>query len=219
MSLFSAITSPIASLIGSGLSFLGGQSQNAASARSAQAQMDFQREMSDTSYQRQVRDLQAAGINPMLVTKLGGASTPPGAMPSFVNPAAMATQSFSAMESSRAAAKQAETAERLSEPQIEKINAEVNNIKAVTNNLASEEKRIWATTYMLNSQAELMQQQGVSQAIIRDHFKALITKLSAETTLLDNQAAVEAAMNDMGRTVGQFSKTAELLIQLLKGVR
>lgn len=206
-------------IIAAAATLAGGAMQNAANARAAQRQMDFQEEMSNTSYQRQVKDLEAAGINPMLVSKLGGATTPPGAMPSFVNPAAMASQSFSAAQSSGAAAKQAETAERLSEPQIEKINAEVSNIKAVTNNLASEEKRIWATTYMLNSQAELMQQQGVSQSTIRDHFKALITKLSAETTLLDNQAAVEASMNDMGRTVGQFSKTAELLIQLLRGVR
>lgn len=206
-------------LIAAGATLLGGAMQNAASARAARQQMDFQEEMSNTAYQRQVQDLQAAGINPMLVTKLGGASTPVGAMPSFVNPAAMASQSFSAAQSSAAAEKQAETAEKLSDPQIEKINAEVNNIKAVTNNLASEEKRIWATTYMLNSQAGLMQQQGVSQEVIRDHFRALITKLSAETTLLDNQVAVEAAMNDMGRTVGQFSKTAELLIQLLRGLR
>lgn len=219
MSIFSALTSPIASVIGSGLSFLGGQSQNVASARAAQAQMDFQREMADTAYQRQVKDLEAAGVNPMLVTKLGGAATPPGSMPSFVNPAAMASQSFSAIQSSSAAKQQAEVSERLSEPQIEKINAEVSNIKAVTNNLASEEKRIWATTYMLNAQAENMLQQGVTQSVVRDHFRALIAKLGSETTLLSNQVAVEAAMNDLGRSVGQFSKTAELLIQLLKGVR
>jgi hypothetical protein len=209
---------PIAPFLGGALSFLGGREQNVASAQAAARQMEFQKEMSDTSFQRQVKDLEAAGINPMLVTKLGGASTPAGAMPSFVNPAAMATQSFSAMQSSGAAAKQAETAENLSDAQIDKINAEITNIKAVTRNLDSEEKRIWATTYMLNSQAELMIQQGVSQRVIRDHFTAMITKLKSETKLLDNQAAVEAAFNDIGRSVGQFSKTAELLIQIIKGV-
>lgn len=203
----------------SGLSTLiGGRAQNVASAEAAQRQMDFQREMSDTSYQRQIKDLEAAGVNPMLVTKLGGASTPVGAMPSFVNPSAMAAQSFSAVQSSGAAAKQAQTSESLSDAQIDKINTEITNIKAVTRNLDSEEKRIWATTYMLNSQAELMIQQGVSQEVIRDHFRALISKLNEETTLLKNQVAVEAAFNDIGRSVGQFSKTAELLIQIIKGV-
>jgi hypothetical protein len=205
-------------LIAAGATLLGGYLQNQASARAAREQMQFQEEMSNTSYQRQIKDLEAAGINPMLVTKLGGATTPPGAMPSFINPAAMAAQSFSAAQSSGAAQQQAETAERMTDEQIKNVNAMTEKIKAETRNLDSEEKRIWATTYMLNSQAELMIQQGVSQNEIRNHFRALIQKLNSETTLLKNQAAVEAAFNDMGRSVGQFSKTAELLIQIIKGV-
>jgi len=210
---------PIAPFLSSISTFLGGRSQNVASAEAAQRQMDFQREMSDTSYQRQVKDLEAAGINPMLVSKLGGASTPVGAMPSFVNPAAMAAQSFSAVQSSGAAAKQAETSENLSYSQIDKINTEISNIKAVTRNLDSEEKRIQATTAMLAQQAYLMQEQGATQADIRKHFGALVSKLNAETTLLKNQAAVEASMNDLGRTVGQYSKIGELLIQIIKAIR
>ena len=130
-----AITSPVASLIGSGLSFLGGQAQNAASAEAAARQMEFQREMSDTSFQRQVKDLEAAGINPMLVTKLGGASTPPGAMPSFVNPGLMAAQSFSAMQSSQAAKQQAETSERMTDEQIKNVNAMTEKIKEEIKNI------------------------------------------------------------------------------------
>jgi hypothetical protein len=210
---------PIAPFLSSIGTFLGGREQNVASAMAAQRQMDFQREMSDTSYQRQIKDLEAAGINPMLVTKLGGASTPVGAMPAFVNPAAMAAQSFSAVQSSSAAKQQAETAETLSLGQLDKIEAEISNIKAVTRNLDSEEKRIQATTAMLAQQAYLMQEQGATQADIRKHFTALVSKLDFETTLLKNQAAVEASMNDLGRTVGQFSKIGELLVQILRAVR
>lgn len=53
---------------------------NAWSAQQAQTQMDFQREMSNTAHQRQIADLKAAGLNPVLSAKLGGASTPSGAM-------------------------------------------------------------------------------------------------------------------------------------------
>ena len=44
----------------------------------ASANRAFQMDMSDTAYRRAVNDLKYAGINPMMVTKLGGASTPAG---------------------------------------------------------------------------------------------------------------------------------------------
>jgi hypothetical protein len=45
----------------------------------AAKQMAFQQQMSDTSYQRGMKDMQAAGLNPILAGKMGGASTPTGA--------------------------------------------------------------------------------------------------------------------------------------------
>lgn len=53
---------------------------NAWSAEQAQKQMDFQERMSNTAIQRQIADLKAAGINPILSARLGGASTPQGSM-------------------------------------------------------------------------------------------------------------------------------------------
>lgn len=51
---------------------------NAWSAEQAAKQMDFQREMSNTAHQREVADLQAAGLNPVLSAN-SGASVPNGA--------------------------------------------------------------------------------------------------------------------------------------------
>lgn len=123
----------IAAAVTGGLSLLGGIKANKDAKAQSAKQMAFQERMSNTAHQRQVKDLRAAGLNPILSAGGQGASSPSGAMAPIKDVLTPATQ---AGLSARANV------------------ATVNNTEAVTegqkNNNASSALTAYRDTHLLN---------------------------------------------------------------------
>lgn len=80
----------IGSLIGGAASFLGSIFQNSAQQASADKAMAFQAQQTDTAHQREVADLKAAGLNPILSAGGLGAASAQGIQANVGNPGAAA---------------------------------------------------------------------------------------------------------------------------------
>lgn len=91
-----ALAAAAAPYVVGGIGYMGQQSTNASNAKQAastnafnaqQAELNrkFQKEMSDSAYQRAVKDLEAAGLNPALAYQQGGAHSGSGSAASGVS--------------------------------------------------------------------------------------------------------------------------------------
>lgn len=118
---------PALATVGSALISKSGQdSANTQNVALGREQMEFQERMSNTAYQRAVKDMSSAGLNPMLAYSQGGASAPMGSMPQVQN--AMAPAMSSAMQAMS-------TFRELAN--LEQINAQVKKTQAETKQVES----------------------------------------------------------------------------------
>lgn len=140
---------PWGSIISGGLGFLGQQGANATNMDIANNQMNFQRQMSNTSYQRAVEDMKAAGLSPMLAYSQGGASTPSGATTTVQSKLGAGVDAFqkqlatsSAVDLQRAQAQQSSSQAAVNSATIAQINSNVERTRAETANLIAQHPNI-----------------------------------------------------------------------------
>lgn len=100
------LTDSFSPYISAATSFFGGQQQNQANSAQSLRQMQFQERMRNTSWQAAVKDMRAAGINPILSYSQGGAAVPGGSSAQMINPAHDAAQTLANVTHSSVAKRQ-----------------------------------------------------------------------------------------------------------------
>lgn len=186
---------------------------NAANAREARRNREFQERMSSTAHQREVADLKAAGINPML-RHMSGASTPSGDRAEFRDPVTPATHS--ALQ-----AKMMEAQIELTQSQAQLVRTQASDIIQTAAAGRMEQLRSNADLAALS-----LQQQRELLPMVLERARAEIESMSSSAraatarAILD-EAAAEGAGNleDFERRIGEAGPWVRQLYHLIRLIK
>lgn len=195
----------------------------------AQKNRDFQASMSNTSYQRAVKDMLAAGLNPSLMFKSGqGASTPSGATASMhSNPTNLSELLLykAQLDQIRSSARLSNANANLAEEEAEGKAIENANKQDVIDAELSYKEALAKLTDKQREQVDYVIKQITKGMDLTDQqiaqTKAAIAKLEAETDLITTQndyytwdhAKVYQVSEDTARQITTDSKLEEFVRQ------
>jgi len=145
-----SLIAPVVSGLGS---FFGGQSANATAVAMSRENREWQEKMSSTAHQRQILDMQRAGLNPILSAGGGGgASTPSGSVPTVAETATPAINSaISAARNSNES--------KLNEEHVKNIASDTKNKNEQTALIQSQKNQVDADTFLKMASARAVPSQ------------------------------------------------------------
>lgn len=200
---------------------------------------DFSAQQFATRYQTTVKDMSAAGLNPMLAYNQGGGNAPTSSAasaPSAGNVGAIHLQSK--LNAAQVANIEADTANKQaqadliqaqvsqttasasqSNAQVGLINANVNKINEEIKNIPVERDRLIRAAELLYQQANLTGHQDLTEVQRREVVAQTARKLVSETTLNNLDIAAAKNLDNLGRNSKELKPIVEMLISLIRHSR
>jgi len=184
-----------------GASIGGGFDANEARKQAAESANEFSAQQYATRYQTQVKDMQAAGLNPMLAYSQSPGNAPTGQQYQYVNPYENASRDYASAYNVQREGERIESDTRLKESQSisqqsmaklndaqrELVTETVGKVKQEITNLKSDEARIKALTDTIIEQKNLYYAQGLSSRAQGDMYRATADKLKAEIPYMSSK--------------------------------